>query len=118
MFIIPSNHYPRTDHLLILTYIHNMAALLWASKQLGKVCFIITSIRFELLLDIILTLEHGDQLRLLCWSPARSEFLSYLRKHHFDFGEKRLFLVAMHLAEKHGNGNAKRLRQLVGCMQN
>ena len=75
MFIIHSNQCRRTDYLLILTYMHNMVALLWVSKQLGKGCCTITSIRYELLGDIILTFEHGDQLRLLCWSPARREFL-------------------------------------------
>ena len=94
-----------------------MVALLWATKQLGDGCFTITSIRYELLGDIILTLEHGDQLGLLCWSPARSEFLSDLRKRHFDFGKKKLFPVAMQLAERHGNDNPKRLKHLVEPMQ-
>ena len=55
MFIIRFIYYGRTDHLLIQTYIHNMVAFLWVSKQLGDGCFIITSIRYELLGDILFT---------------------------------------------------------------
>ena len=95
-----------------------MVALYWESKKLGDGCFVVTSIRYELLGDIVLTLEHGDQLRLLCWSPARGEFLALLHRHHFSYEERKLFPLAMHLAERHGNENAKRLNQLVARMQN
>ena len=96
----------------------NMVALLWESKQLCEGCFVVTSIRYELLGDVIQTLEHGDQLRLMCWSPARGEFLTHLRRYHFVFREKKLFPVAMHLAEIHVNENAKRPVQIVARMQN